>query len=81
MPGLIRHNLRGNAKSIRVADKEIAVHVVSCRNSGSGISRCLESVAGVQRNAPGVNDTDRIEHRAAVFVKEHSLSGGLPNDL
>ena len=68
MPGLIRHNLRGNAKSIGIADKEISVHIVSCRYSRSGISRCLESVAGVERNAPGVNDTDGIEHRAAVFI-------------
>src|SRR2546430_1074187 len=81
MPGLIRHNLGGNAKSVGIADKEITVHIVSCCNSSGGISRCFESVAGVERNAPGVNDTDGIEHWAAVFVQEHILSDSLPNDL
>src|SRR5438445_10594593 len=81
VPGFIRHSLFGNAKSVGITNKEIPVHVVSCRNSRSGIFRRFKSVAGVQRNSAGVNDSNRIEHWAAVFVEEHLISHDLPNDL
>src|ERR1700732_2340387 len=81
MPGLIRHSLGGNAKGVGVADKEITVHVVSCRNSRGRIFCCLERVASVERDAPGMNDTYRIEHWAPVLVEEHLFSDGLSHDL
>src|SRR5215469_10573452 len=81
MPFLFVDDLLGNRKSVRIPDKKIAVHVVAGGYAGSRIPAGFEGVAGILRDAAGVDDSHRIQHRAAVFVEKDILADGITNDL
>ena len=73
--------LTRDGKGIGIGDKKITVHVVAGGDARRGRAAGLEGMAGIARNAAGVNQADRIQHYAAIFIEKHVIANCLANDL
>src|SRR5258708_39853865 len=55
--------------------------VMASGGSGCGFFDLQRRVGRVLREAAVINETDRIQHRTAVFIQHDSVSDGFPDDL
>src|SRR5271169_255736 len=76
-----RHGTARDRESVRIGDKEIPVHIITSGNAGGRVPAGLERMTGVAGDASGIHESHRIQHRAAVFIEQHSVSYGVANDL
>ena len=81
MPAAVWDCLRGNGKRVGIGDVEIAVNVITRRNTGSRVVGRLKRMSGVLRDPAGIDDADRGQHGATVLVQDNVVAHGLSNQL
>ena len=71
MPFLLVNRLAGDGERVGVAYIKIQIHVITRGDAGCGIMAGFESMARVLGDAPGIDESHRIQHCATVFVENY----------
>src|SRR6185437_578324 len=61
-------------EGIGIGHEIIAVHIVAGRDAGRRRFAAREGMAGILRDAPEIDITNRIQHYAAVFIQQNALA-------
>ena len=81
VPFLLIYCLARDGERVRIADVKITIHVVTRGNAGGSVVAGFEGVAGILRDAAGIDQSEGIQHGAAVFIQNYVFANCLANYL